>query len=114
MHKTSFAGPAFFVVQFFYSENPDAARTESSAMKRTCLEDDPGDAKRHACSVTFPRNGWTSNIQYLLCVTGGTVLEHFMRTVKTFSYDEVVFAQKPLRRGFNFFLLRLPPRCTSY
>ena len=60
-----------------------------------------------ACSaVKWPTGteGWSAHAEALPAITAEAILEHLLKTGKCLSSkDEVVVAQKPLRRGYDFF-----------
>ena len=60
-----------------------------------------------ACpAVEWPTGteGWSAHAKALPAITAEAILEHLLKTGKCFSStDEVVVAQKPLSRGYNFF-----------
>ena len=101
----------------FYRNNPDAAKTKAAA-KRLCQEDGSKVCVSRTLEPSFPTSGWTSDTSSIPAITAATVLGHFANTGTVFSSsssadnDFILVCQKPLKRGIDFLIRPIYPRCS--
>ena len=89
----------FFRAQF-YHEAPAAAKTKA-ASRRLVTCSSPEDPQ---LTTDWPTDGWSTKAGGLPEVDAMTILEQLQETGKAVpGQDWVVVAQKPLRRGYDFY-----------